>query len=66
MPFRAKRPFSAIYPNATAEAVDLLELTLRFDPKKRLTAEQCLAHPYLANYRELSSHHEQPACPLFG
>lgn len=52
MPFRQRRPFSQLYPNASAEAVDLLEHTLKFDPKKRLTAEQCLAHPYLTNYRK--------------
>jgi mitogen-activated protein kinase 1/3 len=52
MPYRQKRPFSQLYPTASSDAISLLELTLKFDPKKRLTAEQCLAHPYLANYRE--------------
>lgn len=30
------------------EALDLLEGLLKFDPAQRLTAEQCLAHPYFA------------------
>jgi mitogen-activated protein kinase 1/3 len=45
---KPKIPFSKIYPNASAEAVDLLENMLQFNPKKRYTVEQCLAHPYFS------------------
>lgn len=34
-----------------SQAVDFLNCTLTFDPKKRITVEEALAHPYLANYR---------------
>lgn len=33
-------------------AVDLLEKMLVFDPKKRVRAEEALAHPYLALYHD--------------
>jgi mitogen-activated protein kinase 1/3 len=50
LPFRKKRPFSALYPNASSLAVDFLTKTLTFDPKKRISVEQALAHPYLEAY----------------
>ncbi|KAK4047694.1 mitogen activated protein kinase [Microbotryomycetes sp. JL201] len=49
---RKKVPISVIYPGATAEACDLIERCLTFDPKKRITVEQALAHPYLAAYHD--------------
>ena len=35
-----------IIPNACAEALDLMLKMLIFDPKKRPSAQDCLAHPY--------------------
>jgi mitogen-activated protein kinase 1/3 len=55
LPFRKRRPFAQLFPNASALACDFLTKTLTFDPKKRLTVEQALAHPYLEAY----------VCPLF-
>jgi mitogen-activated protein kinase 1/3 len=50
LPFRKKRPFAQIFPNATPLAIDFLTKTLTFDPKKRITVEAALAHPYLEAY----------------
>ena len=36
----------------TETAIDLLESMLVFDPKKRVRAEEALAHPYLAPYHD--------------
>ncbi|GMG19503.1 unnamed protein product [Ambrosiozyma monospora] len=52
LPFRQKRPFSELFPNASPDAIDLLEKLLAFNPKRRLTVEQALEHPYLAFYHE--------------
>ena len=49
-----KRPpinFAQRYPGADPRALQLLAQLLTFDPDKRLTAEQALAHPYLTELR---------------
>ena len=38
-----------LYPGENPLAVDLLKKCLAFDPNKRITVEQALEHPYLAN-----------------
>ena len=40
------------YPGAPPEAIDLLTQLLHFNPSKRLTVQQALAHPYLAIVRD--------------
>lgn len=60
MPFRKRKPFTLIYPNASPLAIDFLEKTLTFDPKKRLTVEEALQHPYLEAYHDPT---DEPASP---
>ena len=60
LPFRKKRPFNALYPNASPLAIDFLTKTLTFDPKKRLTVEQALQHPYLEAYHDPE---DEPVAP---
>ncbi|WWD15596.1 hypothetical protein CI109_100018 [Kwoniella shandongensis] len=52
LPMHRKRSFASLYPNANPLAVDFLTKTLTFDPRKRYTVEQCLAHPYLSAYHD--------------
>ncbi|CDZ96328.1 mitogen-activated protein kinase [Phaffia rhodozyma] len=52
LPFRKKKPFNKIFPNASPQACDFLQKTLTFDPKTRLTVEQALEHPYLEAYHD--------------
>jgi len=52
LPFKKKKKFAEMYPNAKPLAIDLMEKCLTFNPKKRITVEEALAHPYLAPYHD--------------
>ena len=41
-----------ILKQADAKALDLLDKMLTFNPNKRITVEEALAHPYLEQYYE--------------
>jgi len=51
-PAAAAERFARLYPQADPKLLDLLARLLQFDPKKRPTAAEALAHPYLAAYRD--------------
>ncbi|CAK4080995.1 unnamed protein product [Aphanomyces euteiches] len=42
-----------LYPGATPEALDLLEKFLKFNPERRITLDEALNHPFLAEIRSL-------------
>jgi len=46
LPKRTKQQFSTLYPKANPVALDLLGRILTFNPNRRLSIEECLAHPY--------------------
>jgi len=54
LPYQPRVPFTKLYPNANPLAVDLLEKMLVFNPKKRITVEQALRHPYLGSLHDES------------
>eukprot|EP00826_Nyctotherus_ovalis_P005686 TRINITY_DN11293_c0_g1_i6.p1 TRINITY_DN11293_c0_g1~~TRINITY_DN11293_c0_g1_i6.p1 ORF type:complete len:561 (+),score=128.06 TRINITY_DN11293_c0_g1_i6:125-1807(+) len=42
-------PLSSLIPSASKEAIDLMTAMLSFNPQKRITAAEALAHPYFAS-----------------
>ncbi|GMG46391.1 unnamed protein product [Ambrosiozyma monospora] len=56
-----KISFKKIFRQVDPKAIDLLERLITFDPAVRLTAEQCLDHPYVETYR---APEEEICCPL--
>lgn len=45
---KPKIPFSKLYPEANPLAIDLMDKMLAFDPRKRISVDEALKHPYLA------------------
>lgn len=62
LPFRKKRNFYQMFPKANPQAVNLMERCLTFSPRKRITVEEALAHPYLEPYHDPED--EPTAVPL--
>jgi len=48
-----------LFPKASATALDLLKKTLEFNPDKRITADEALKHPYVAQFHNDA---DEPAC----
>mmetsp|Transcript_22947 Transcript_22947/g.40615 ORF Transcript_22947/g.40615 Transcript_22947/m.40615 type:complete len:385 (+) Transcript_22947:166-1320(+) len=46
-----KIPWSETFPKASKESLDLLEKMLHFNPKKRISVEDALNHPYMSKVR---------------
>jgi mitogen-activated protein kinase 1/3 len=55
LPRRSKLSLKSLYPEADEPALDLLEKMLVFNPDKRITAEEILAHPYFEEYHSADS-----------
>jgi mitogen-activated protein kinase 15 len=47
---RPPRSLEALLPGAPPDGIDLLRKLLVFDPRRRLSAEEALAHPYVASF----------------
>ena len=54
------RTFHDFFPSASDDALDLVRKLLQFNPSKRLTVEQALRHPYVAQFHNPD---DEPACP---
>lgn len=57
---KPRKSMVELFPNASELLRDLLEKMLVFDPKKRITVEEALQHPYLTS---LHDPEDEPLCP---
>jgi serine/threonine protein kinase len=48
LPRRKGKDFSSIFKGANPDAIDLIHKMLTFDPLKRITVNEALAHPYMS------------------
>ena len=55
--------FRALFPDASPKSIDLMERMLHFDPRKRITVEEALRHPYLAQLHDPASEPSAPSKP---
>jgi len=60
LPRAQPRTPHSMFPYAPQEAIDLLTKLLRFNPNKRITAEEALRHPYVAQFHNPL---EEPVLP---
>ena len=60
MPPMPRKDFAAMFPHADADAIELLNRMLQFDPRRRCSVEEALAHPWLAQLHEEAA---EPSAP---
>jgi len=51
-PFKKAVDLQEIYPAATSDALDLLKKCLQFNPKKRVTVDEGINHPFCSKVRD--------------
>ena len=56
---QSPRPLKEVYPEAPRKALELLTKMLVINPRKRITVEQALKHPYLNKYHDPD---DEPIC----
>lgn len=59
LPDSKPKALSELFPNASEEALDILRAMLQFNPNKRLTAEEALKHPFVAQFHNPD---DEPIC----
>lgn len=63
LPFHVRKDFRVMFPEANPLALDLIDRLLVFDPTSRMTVEEALMHPYVANYHEPLDEPTAPRLP---
>jgi len=58
---KPKVAFGQLYSQASGHAVELMERMLQFNPKKRITVNEALAHPY---FEKLHDQDTEPECKM--
>jgi mitogen-activated protein kinase 1/3 len=56
--YRPKRNIQVKFPGSSELALDLLDKMLQFNPKKRITVDEAIEHPFFAEVRDKSKEEE--------
>ncbi|XP_039017283.1 mitogen-activated protein kinase 3 isoform X2 [Hibiscus syriacus] len=59
LPTHPRQSLAILFPNVHPLAIDLIDRMLTFDPTKRITVEEALAHPYLERLHDIA---DEPVC----
>ncbi|XP_021734929.1 mitogen-activated protein kinase 3-like [Chenopodium quinoa] len=59
LPPQPRQQLRQLFPHVNPLAIDLIERMLTFDPTRRITVEEALAHPYLARLHDIA---DEPVC----
>eukprot|EP00262_Sarcandra_glabra_P004487 TRINITY_DN15569_c0_g1_i1.p1 TRINITY_DN15569_c0_g1~~TRINITY_DN15569_c0_g1_i1.p1 ORF type:complete len:424 (-),score=44.97 TRINITY_DN15569_c0_g1_i1:431-1564(-) len=59
LPRHPRQPLARVFPHVHPVAIDLVERMLTFDPTRRITVEEALAHPYFARLHDVA---DEPIC----
>ncbi|CAI0545354.1 unnamed protein product [Linum tenue] len=54
-----RQPLAKLFPHVHPLAMDLVDKMLTFDPTRRITVEEALAHPYLERLHDIA---DEPVC----
>jgi len=60
LPNRKRTPWKQLFPNASDLSLNMLDYLLTFNPNRRVSVEEALKHPYLAQYYDPS---DEPTAP---
>ena len=60
LPVRKRTPWKQLYPTASDLSLNMLDFLLTFNPNRRVSVEEALKHPYLAQYYDPS---DEPTAP---
>ncbi len=60
LPVRKRTPWKQLYPTASDLSLNMLDYLLTFNPNRRVSVEDALKHPYLAQYYDPS---DEPIAP---